>query len=203
MRRGRWFLPDSPDVKGMLRAQCALTLEGAEALVAWTGGDSGAPARLVEIEHRGDDRKRELLETLRQAFVTPLEPEDVFALSRGIDWILDYCRDLTSEAEALGRGPDPRIAQMAEIVVEAVRHIDEALASVGDDWDAASSAADRAIHAERRLEHAYYAGMAELLRVEERGDRISLRELYRGCERIGEAVIDVAERIVYAGVKQS
>lgn len=203
MRRGRWFLPENPDVKGMLRGQCAITLEGAETLVAWTQGDEGAVARLIDIEHRGDDRKRELVEELREAFVTPLEPEDIFALSRGIDWILDYCRDLTSEAQALGCGPDRGLGEMAAIVVEAVRHIDEALASAGDDWDAASAAADRAIHAERRLEHAYYAGMADLLEIEPRSDRISLRELYRSCERIGEALIGVAERIVYAGVKQS
>jgi phosphate/sulfate permease len=29
-----------------------------------------------------------------------------------------------------------------------------------------------------------------------------LRELYRRCARIGELVIDVAERVVYAVVKQ-
>ena len=34
-------------------------------------------------------------------------------------------------------------------------------------------------------------------------ERIARRELYRRCSRIGEVVIDVAERVVYAVVKQS
>ena len=34
-------------------------------------------------------------------------------------------------------------------------------------------------------------------------ERISRRELYRRCDRLSEAVIEVAERIVYAVVKES
>ena len=203
MRRGRWFLPESPDVLGMLAEQAAITLEGAQALVDWTGGDREAAAALVEIEHRGDARKRELLEELRESFVTPLEPEDIFALSRGIDWILDYMRDLVSEAEAMKAQPDQGIAQMAATLVEAVTRIGGAIGALGEDIDAATAAADEAIRAERRMEHSYYMGMARLLEVDSRSERIALRELYRSCERIGEAVIEVAERIVYAGVKQS
>jgi hypothetical protein len=45
--------------------------------------------------------------------------------------------------------------------------------------------------------------MAELLDVESRPERIGSRELYRRCDRIGEQVIDVAERIIYSGVKES
>jgi hypothetical protein len=42
-----------------------------------------------------------------------------------------------------------------------------------------------------------------LLGVEDRGERISRRELWRRCQRIGEIVIDVAERVMYAVVKQT
>jgi len=43
------------------------------------------------------------------------------------------------------------------------------------------------------LEQAYYRGMAALLEVTDMRERISRRELYRCCARIGELVIDVAE----------
>jgi hypothetical protein len=39
VRRGRWFLPDTPDVLGLLRRQVAVTIEGMDAFVAWAGGD--------------------------------------------------------------------------------------------------------------------------------------------------------------------
>ena len=84
-----------------------------------------------------------------------------------------------------------------------MRHIDDAIARLGSDGDAATASADAAITAERRLERAYYEGMVALLEVDDRSERIARRELYRRCSRIGETVVDVAERVVYAVVKQS
>ncbi len=203
MRQRRWFLPDTPDVLGLLRRQLAVTIEGVNAFAAWAGGDAAAAEALRDAEHRGDTAKWELLSALREAFVTPLEPEDVFTLSRGIDWILNYARDLVSESEVMHCPPDPGIAEMAALLGEAVVHIDDAIARLGSEGGDATEPAQAAIRAERRLEGAYYRGMANLLEVEDRGERIARRELYRRCLRIGEIVIDVAERVVYAVVKQS
>jgi len=201
--RSRWFLPETPDVLGLLRHQVAVTIEGLDAFTAWAGGDASAAGAVRDAEHRADTAKRELLGALRAAFVTPLEPEDVFALSRGVDWILDWARDLVDESEVMACQPDPGIAEMASLLAEAVREIDEAIAHLGSDGDDATGAADAAIKAERRLERVYYRGMAALLEVEDRHERIARRELYRRCSRIGEMVIDVAERVIYAVVKQS
>lgn len=203
MRARGWFLPESPDVLGLLRRQLAVTIEGVEAFAAWAGGDEDAAGAVREVEHRGDAAKWELLGTLREAFVTPLEPEDVFALSRGIDWILDYARDLINESDAMESRPDAEIAEMAGLLVEAMRHLDGALAALGSSGEDATEAARATIKTERRMEHAYYRAMAASLEIDDRSERIARRELYRRCSRIGEVVIDVAERVVYAVVKQS
>lgn len=202
MRREHWFLPDTPDVVGLLRRQLAVTLDGIEAFAAWAAGDAAAAQAVRDAEHRGDAAKRELLSELRAAFVTPLEPEDVFALSRDVDWILNYVRDLVSESEAMACPPDARIAEMARLLGMAVRQLDTAIAQLAASTDAAIVAADAAIKAERQLEHAYYRGMAALLDVGE-GNATARRELYRRCSRIGETVVDAAERVVYAVMKQS
>jgi uncharacterized protein Yka (UPF0111/DUF47 family) len=203
VRPRRWFLPETPDVLGLLRRQVAVTIEGIDAFVAWARGEAAAAEALGDAEHRGDAAKRELLNALRVAFVTPLDPEDVFALSRGVDWILDYARDLVIESEVMECPPDAGVAEMAALLAEAVHHIDRAIANLDSDGDLATAAADDAIRAERRLERAYYHGMAALLETKEMRERISRRELYRRCSRIGEMVIDVSERVVYAVVKQS
>jgi uncharacterized protein len=203
MSRQRWFLPETPDVLGLLRGQLAVTIEGLDAFAAWAGGDPSVAEALRDAEYRGDAAKRALLGALRAAFVTPLEPEDVFALSRGVDWILEYAGDLVSESEVLACPPDAAIAEMAGLLGQAAREIDRALANLGTDDDAATDAADAAIGADRKLESAYYQAMGVLLGVEDRSERIARRELYRRCLRIGEMVIDVAERVVYAVVKQS
>jgi hypothetical protein len=152
---------------------------------------------------RGTRRKGELLSALRAAFVTPLEPEDVFALSRGVDRIQRHTRDLVNESEAMNCQPDAGIAQMARLLARALRHIGDAISGLGSDANEATASADAAIAVERQLEHAYYEGMAALLQVGDRHERIARRELYRRCSRIGETTVEVAERVVYAVVKQT
>jgi len=203
MRKRRWFLPETPDLVGQLADQAAITRQGIESFAAWAAGDESAGDALPEIEHRGEESKRALLEELREAFLTPIEPEDLFSLSRGIDWILDYARDLVSEARAMGVSPDARLAEMAGLLRDAMEHICQAVAAIHSDGEAAAAAADQAIRAERELERCYYRGTAELLQIDARNERISSRELYRRCARVGEQVIDVAERIIYAVVKES
>jgi hypothetical protein len=201
--RRRWFLPEMPDLRGLLRAQVAVTRDGMEAFEAWTYGDAGAGDRVRDAEHRGDLAKREVLTALRDAFVTELEPEDLFSLSRGIDWILDYTRDLVDEAELFGAEADPGLTEMATLLRRALDDIDAAIGGLGSDADGAIAAADAAFRNAREVEHVYYRGTAALIELPDRSERISRRELYRRCERIAEAVIDVAERVVYAVVKQS
>ena len=203
MKTRRWFLPETPDVLALLRSQVAVTIEGLDAFGAWAAGDQSAADLVRDAEHRGDLAKRDLLSALRSAFVTPIEPEDVFALSRGVDRLLNYARDLINESEAMACAPDARIAEMAELVGGGVRQIDRAVAGLGTDEDEATRAADAAIAQARRLERVYYEGMAALLEVTDRNERIARRELYRSCSRLGESIVDVAERVVYAVMKQS
>lgn len=198
-----WFLPETPDVIGVLRRQLAATIEGADGFVAWAAGDAAGAQLVRDAQRRENAAKRELLEGLQVAFVLPLEPEDAFTLSRGIDRILDYTNNLVNESEVMAVGPDAGIAEMAVALGEALRRIDDAIGSLGSDPGAASAAADAAIAAEQRLGRAYYAGMGALLEVEDMRQRIARRELYRRCLRIGEVVVEVAERVVYAVVKQT
>ena len=203
MRLGSWFLPERPDVLGLLRHQVAVTIEAVDRFAAWAAGDASAARAVVDTEREGEAAKRALVRVLRAAFVTPLEPEDVFALSRGVDRILTYARDLVNESEAMDCPPDAGIAEMAKLLGVAMRHIDDAIARLDSEGDEATASADAAIAAERQLERAYYEGMAALLAVVDRSERIARRELYRRCSRIGETVVEVAERVIYAVVKQS
>jgi uncharacterized protein len=203
MRPRRWFLPETPDVLGLLHHQLEVTIESVDAFAAWANGDAGAAEAVRDAGPAGDTAKRELLSALRAAFVTPLEPEDVFALSRGVDRIQRYTRDLLNESEAMDCQPDAGIAEMAKLLARALRHIDDAISSLGSDANEAPASADAAIAVERQFEHVNYEGMAALLQVGDRHERIARRELYRRCSRIGETVVEVAERVVYAVVKQT
>jgi uncharacterized protein Yka (UPF0111/DUF47 family) len=203
MRSGRWFLPETPDVVGMLRRQCEATIAGLDGFARWAEGEHGAATALEDAERHANEVRRELLGALRAAFVTPLDPEDVYALSRSIDRVLSAAREVVVEAEVLAAEPEPGIAEMAGGIREAMGHLDRAIGDLGEDPDGATAAAQEVFASERRLHDSYYRGMAALLEAHGRTTRIASRELYRRCLRIGEHLVDAAARVVYAVVKQS
>ena len=203
MKSRHWFLPETPDIIGVLRRQTAMTIEGLDAFALWAAGDPAAAAVVADAEQRGDAVRRELRDTLRTAFITPIEPEDLFTLSRLADRILESARAVTTESEVLASPPDEGIAEMAGVLARAMRSVDDAIGHLVHDADRATAAADEALAMRKALDAAYYRGMAALLDVDVRTARIGGRELYRRCSRIGELVVDVAERVVYAVVKQS
>lgn len=201
--RRHWFLPAEPDVLGLLHRQVTITTEGLDAFAEWAAGDAAAAERVRDAELRADPAKRDLLHAVREALVMPVDPEDAFALSRGIDRILNHAGDVLTEAEVMACQPDAGIARMAALLAEAVRQVDTAVAALSSNGDEATRAADAAIKIERQLEQVYYEGTAGLLEVDEMRERISRRELYRRCAQIGETLVDVAERVIYAVVKES
>lgn len=203
MRRRRWLLPDTPDLLGLLRRQLAVTIAGMDAFAAWAQGDTAASTAVREREHEADEARRALHETLRDAFVTPLEPEDLFALSRGLDRTINQAKDLVRESEVMDCPPDPPLADMAALLAASVRDLDEAVAQLAPNTGDATGAADAAIKQVRRLERVYRTAMARLLEIDDLREVMARRELYRRCSRIGESAVDVAERVLYAVVKES
>ncbi|UGS36980.1 DUF47 domain-containing protein [Capillimicrobium parvum] len=200
----RWFLPESPDVVGMLREQAAITVEGLAELVAWAAGDEEAAARLRACEHRADDHKRELRRALTTAFLTPLEPEDIFELSRGLDEVLNSAKNTVREAELMGSSPDDAMAAMARQLADGARQLEAAFARLRpEEADAATTAADAAVKSARNLEHTYRAAMSALIELEDLHVVTARRELYRRFARTGDEVIVVAERVWYAVLKQT
>ena len=202
MKVHRWFLPDTPDVLAMLGRQMDVTREGVDALVAWAHGGQDQDAAIRALEHRGDEHKRELEEALTTAFSTPIEPEDLYTLSRGIDWILNQCKDLIRESEVMECPPDEYLAEMCEALAESVHLLCEAVERFGSGHDGATEKANEALRAERRIEKIYREAMATLLAQDDLREVMARRELYRRLARIGEVVVDVAERVWYAVVRE-
>lgn len=197
-----WFLPDTPDVLGLMRAQMETTVAGLEAFAAWAAGDAGQARHVRELEHRADDDKRKLRRVLRHAFTTPIDPEDLYTLSERLDAVLNAAKDTVREAEVLGFDPDQPMADMAGHVRDAVVELREALAHLDNDGDVATSHADAAIACQRKVEKTYRAAMSAVLDEADMRRLMSQRELYRRVSRMGDLVVEVSERVWYAVVKE-
>ena len=204
MSRGRWFLPRTPDVIGALQAQAAVTVEGMEALAAWARGDAAAADKVRECEHLADDCKRELRAALSEAFITPLEPEDLFELSRGLDLVINSAKNTVREAEVIGRVGDAPMVDLARALAEGTQHLADAFAGLASgDSTSALAAADAARDSQRRVERTYRTAMSALIGVDDIHEVAARRELYRRLARASDHLVDVAERVWYSILKES
>ena len=204
MSKKRWFLPDAPDLLGMLERQTATTIAGMEALVEWAQGASDAGERVRALEDQADHEKRELQRALGEAFTLPLEPEDIFTLSMALDEVLTGAKNTVREAEVMHVGPDQAMAEMAEQLTAGTRELATAFVAFGHRKSSESTdAADRAIKSQRGLEHIYRSAMSALVETEDLRELAAKRELYRRMSRMSDQLVAVAERIWYAVLKLS
>ena len=203
MKASRWFLPETPDVLGQLEAQTEVTVRGLEAFAQWANGASNQADAVNRFEHEADEVKRELWAMLRTAFSTPVEPEDMFELSRGIDAVLNGAKNAVREAEVMAVPPDQPLAEMAGLLAEGMRRLADAVTGLAADSNAATDAADAAVRAQRDLERTYRRASAALLELDDPRVVAAKRELYRRALRLSEILVEVAERVWFVVVKEA
>lgn len=202
-----WFLPEAPDLVGMLRTQADVTLRGMNAFAAWARGDEAQADAVRQAEHECDEIRRRLADAVSQAFTTPMEPEDLFQLSRDLDRVINGAKDTVRESEAMAFPPDAPVAEMAVLLAEGVEHLRRAFESLDGRGitfaESATQAADEAVKSQRKLERVYRAATGELVRHEDVRLAIASRELYRRVSTISDDIVSVADRIWYSQVKES
>lgn len=204
-RKGtRWFLPETPDVVGMLQHQADITVRGMDAFADWARGD-GAGAEVVrQAEHECDEVRRGLVDAVSQAFTTPLPPEDLFQLSRDLDKVINGAKNTVRESEAMEFPPDPATADMAVLLAEGVRHLRDAFKTLEDKSIApATEAADAAVKSQRNLERVYRQAAGDLLTIGDISIVTARREFYRRISAISDDIVSVADRVWYSQVKET
>lgn len=202
-----WFVPEDRDVIGLLRAQASITIEGLEAFVAWSvSGGVGDADRVRALEHEADDRKRDVRTALTESFTTPLDAEDLYTMSERLDGVMTGAKNVVREAEVMGMPPDDHVSEMAEYLLEGVQRLDDAFSRLtkagAKEHGPATEAADAAIKAQRQLERVYRDAASALIKVDDLRQVMGRRELYRRISRLSDEVIEVAERVWYATVKE-
>ncbi|HXJ62644.1 MAG TPA: DUF47 family protein [Actinomycetota bacterium] len=201
-----WFLPETPDVLGMLCEQAVVTSEGLRALAEWGAGDERGAEIVRAHEHLADEHKRKLRKALTEAFTTPLDAEDLYVMSERLDAVMNGAKDAVREAEVMALQPDEAVAKMASLLAEGVEHLGEAFRCLRDgkhdDRSAATDAADAAVSTQRRLEKVYRNAMSALIGVDDLREVMARRELYRRFSRISEIMVEAADRVWYATVKE-
>src|SRR5215217_5334671 len=100
-----------------LGQQALLTVNGLEALLDYMNKPNEKNAqRIHRLEQDADEVRRMLIDELNRTFVTPIDREDIFSLSRAIDDVLDYADSTIIEMEVLSVKPNNYLVRMTTLL---------------------------------------------------------------------------------------
>lgn len=107
----------------LLEKQAAVAQRAAAAFLEFTQDFTNLPAKaeaLKAIEHEGDDLTRTLQSKILSTFITPLDKEDLKALSQALDDVTDAVEAAANRATLYKlTGPArPELAMMAQVIVK-------------------------------------------------------------------------------------
>jgi predicted phosphate transport protein (TIGR00153 family) len=188
----------------LIHDQAAFTLDGMEALKTYMGEDTSAAARLTTAEKQADEARRILICELNKTFITPFDREDIFALSRTIDDVLDYAYSTVTEMEVLKVKPTPFMLRIASLLRDAAYELLMAVDRLEHHPEVANEHAQRAKTLENRVEDIYREALADLFSgaedIKHVMKMLKSREVYRhlsnAADRGDEAANVIADIVV-------
>jgi predicted phosphate transport protein (TIGR00153 family) len=188
----------------LLLKQAEFSFEGMQLLLQYVKHPDDALAQQVsDVEGQADEVRRILIDELNRTFVTPMDREDIFALSGSVDDVLDYAYTTVEEMTLLKIQPNVYIERMVSLMTDAARELLNAIARLEDHPQVASDHAVRAKALENRMETVYRDAIADLFKPPRDMDHVvemfKLREIYRHLSNAadrGDAAANVIADIV-------
>ena len=189
----------------LLHNQAEATLGGLEALQSYMKNPNSNTSGLVKTkEKEADEYRRILIFELNKTFITPIDREDIFALSRSIDDVLDYAYSTVTEMEMLKVKPTSYMVRIASLLYDSANEILLAVDRLQDHPGVASEHAQRAKALENKIEGVYREALAELFSGAEDIKHVmkilKTREVYRhlsnAADRGDEAANVIADIVV-------
>ncbi len=183
-----------------LRLQAHLNVEAGQALEEYMHKPSKKNAQhIIQLEKNADEVRRILIDELNRTFVTPIDREDIHALSRAIDDIADEISDTVNEMDILEVEPNHFLRRMADLLCTGAEEIKLAMDRIPQHPGVATTHAIRAKATDNTMEMLYAEALADLFRkprdLESLVDMMKLREIYRHLFHASERVADTANLI--------
>lgn len=189
----------------LIHEQASLTLEGMDILKKYlTQPDEVLADQLTAKEKEADESRRILIDELNRTFITPFDREDIFALSRAIDDVLDYAYSTMTEIVIFKVQPTEFMVRICSLLRDASFEILKAVERLQDHPGVAAEHAQRAKALENRVETVYREALADMLQetedVKTLVKMMKYREVYRhlsnAADRGDEAANVLADIIV-------
>ncbi len=181
---GNLFKPKPDKFLVLLQQQATHTQAGVETLAKYMMTPTPALAdELTQLEKDADEVRRILIDELNRSFITPIDREDIHALSRAIDDIIDYAYSTVGEMTIFEVEPNEYLRRMSSLLLDATREIHTGVVRLADHPGVAEDHAVRAKALENRVEWVYREALAALFHmpqdIEHIVEMLKLREIYR------------------------
>lgn len=184
------------DFYRQLTEQAEKTQEGLSALSDFVCDPTSEKQKNVsKIEEEADELRRILIEELNKTFVTPIDREDIFTLSRSIDDVMDYAETTVEEMTILKIEPDNFVRQMVETLYGATKDVVYAVKNIKDHPASCSEHIIRARKSEKKIEHLYREALADLFSSNDVIKILKTREIYRHLSNAADRVVEAANII--------
>lgn len=188
------------DFYDLLISQAQKTFEGCEALIGYLAHESDGE-EIRKLEQEADDIRRVLIDELNKTFITPIDREDIFALSRAIDDVIDHARNTVKEMEVFGVEANPHLEEMAKLLQRGAEQLVAAMKHLRKNPNVAVEYAIRAKRVENKMNDLFLAALKELFSGEDPRKMFMYREIYRHFNRSADRVDEAANVISNIVVK--
>lgn len=198
------FFSKKRDFLKMLYKQTLKTEEGMEALVKFIDNPTKRGRERVDhLEEEADEIRRILIDDLNRTFVTPIDREDIFALSQAVDDIIDYAKSTVDEIILFKIEPGENMKEMAKVLYEATKHIVYGVKHFQTSPGTCVEHIIRAKKSENKIERLYRRGLAKLFETNDVIKILKDREVFRHLSNAADRVVLAANVIGDILVKNS
>lgn len=193
---GLRFFQRKVDFYKLLHDQARKVEKGMNALLIYMRDPSMVNGRAVlRLEEEADDVRANIAQEINNAFVTPIDREDIHALSRSVDDIVDYAKTTVEEMMAFGVKPNDHMLLMAEGLCEASSAICKAIDCLAKKPDKASEFVIYTKKRENYVEHCYREALVELFKTKNVVTILKVREIYRHLSNAADREDEAADII--------
>ena len=201
------FKPVDTAFYTLLTAQAVHLVDGAALLAQLldTGIDrADLAARMREAEHQADETTHEVVRRVNSTFVTPFDREDIYALSSGLDDVMDYMEEAVDlvvlyEVSDLPEGITEQIEviqRCAELTAESMPRL-QSMKDLEEYWIEINRLENAGDKSYRRILAKLFSGQYEALEV------LKLKDIVDSLEQAVDAFEKVANIIEQIHVKES
>lgn len=190
------IFPREYDFESMLKRQSERTVAGIEVFVVWLETvPISNPHELERIEIELDIMRHEMEDKLINSFSTPFDRQDIYIISRQMDYILNFAKETAKEMYAFGVKPDKPILDMATSLLKGTECISRGIKELNSDKNAVEEEIRHARDTYNVMEELYITAMADLLRTNDAMQALRTREIYHHLRDAGRAMRDTLDAL--------